>query len=116
LVIIIWAEGMLGAVELPGILGNSLSYARIAAVGIAGVALAEVINESFMPGPEKGLMLLIIFPLFMVLHVLNTGLAMVESIVQGGRLNLVEFYGKFFHGGGKAFVPFSVERFKNEVK
>ena len=116
LVIIIWAEGMLGAVELPGILGNSLSYARIAAVGIAGVALAEVINESFMPGPEKGLMLLIILPLFLVLHVLNAGLTMVESIVQGGRLNLVEFYGKFFQGGGKAFMPFSVERFKNEVK
>lgn len=112
LVIIIWAEGMLGAVELPGILGNSLSYARIAAVGIAGVALAEVINESFLPGPEQGLMLLAILPLFLVLHVLNTGLAMVESIVQGGRLNLVEFYGKFFHGGGKAFVPFSVEKFK----
>jgi len=116
LVIILWAEGLMGAVELPGILGNSLSYARIAAVGIAGVALAEVINESFMPGPEKGMMLLIILPLFLVLHVLNAGLTMVESIVQGGRLNLVEFYGKFFHGGGKAFVPFSVERFKNEVK
>ena len=116
LVVIIWAEGMLGAVELPGILGNSLSYARIAAVGIAGVALAEVINESFMPGPEQGIMLLIVLPVFLLLHVLNTGLAMVESIVQGGRLNLVEFYGKFFQGGGKAFVPFSVERFKNEVK
>lgn len=112
LAVILWAEGMLGAVELPGILGNSLSYARIAAVGIAGVALAEVINESFMPGPGQGLMLLIIIPLFLVLHVLNTGLAMVESIVQGGRLNLVEFYSKFFHGGGKAFMPFSVEKYK----
>ncbi len=116
LVIILWAEGMMGAVELPGILGNSLSYARIAAVGIAGVALAEVINESFRPGPEQGIMILIVLPLFLILHVLNAGLAMVESIVQGGRLNLVEFYGKFFQGGGKAFVPFSVERFKNEVK
>jgi V/A-type H+-transporting ATPase subunit I len=112
LVIILWAEGMMGAVELPAILGNSLSYARIAAVGIAGVALAEVINESFLPGPEQGLMLLIVLPVFLVLHVLNAGLAMVESIVQGGRLNLVEFYGKFFHGGGKAFAPFSVEKFK----
>ncbi|MDD5096487.1 MAG: V-type ATPase 116kDa subunit family protein [Candidatus ainarchaeum sp.] len=112
LVVILWAEGMMGAVELPAILGNSLSYARIAAVGIAGVALAEVINESFLPGPEQGLMLLIILPVFVVLHVLNAGLAMVESIVQGGRLNLVEFYGKFFHGGGRAFAPFSVEKFK----
>ncbi|MFA5412560.1 MAG: V-type ATPase 116kDa subunit family protein [Candidatus Micrarchaeia archaeon] len=112
LAVILWAEGMMGAVELPAILGNSLSYARIAAVGIAGVALAEVINESFLPGPEQGLMLLIVLPVFLVLHVLNAGLAMVESIVQGGRLNLVEFYGKFFHGGGKAFAPFSVEKFK----
>lgn len=112
LVVILYTEGMIGAVELPGILGNALSYARIAAVGIAGVALAEVINESFIPEPTQGLMVLLILPLFIVLHTLNTGLAMVESIVQGGRLNLVEFYSKFFHGGGKAFTPFSVQKYK----
>jgi len=33
---------------------------------------------------------------------------MFECIVQGGRLNLVEFFGKFYHGGGKAFAPFSM--------
>ncbi len=112
LAVILYAEGMLGAVELPGILGNALSYARIAAVGIAGVALAEVINESFIPDPAQGLLVLLILPLFIMLHTLNTVLAMVESIVQGGRLNLVEFYSKFFHGGGKAFTPFSVRKYK----
>ena len=113
-VAIAYTEGMMGIIELPGILGNALSYARIAAVGLAGVMLAELINHSFIPKPEQGLVILLMLPLLLILHVLNTGLAMVECIVQGGRLNLIEFYTKFFHGGGKPFAPFSVQ--KGEIK
>jgi V/A-type H+-transporting ATPase subunit I len=113
LVLMVWGEGMMGAVELPGVLGNALSYARIAAVGLAGVVLAELINETLIPDPAQGILLaLVLLPILILLHILNTGLAMVEGIVQGGRLNLVEFYSKFFHGGGKAFAPFSVSKYK----
>jgi len=112
LAVMIWAEGMMGAIELPGVLGNCLSYTRIAAVGIAGVVLAELINDTFVPAPEQGLMAFVFLPILITLHILNTGLAMVEGILQGGRLNLVEFYSKFFRGGGKAFVPFSVQKYR----
>ncbi|MCP4647889.1 MAG: hypothetical protein GY852_09200 [bacterium] len=103
-------EGPIGLMEIPGLLGNVLSYARIAAVGLVGVLLAELINDSFIPNPEQGIVFAIIMlPLLILFHVMNIGLAMVECIVQGGRLNLVEFYGKFFHGGGKEFTPFAID-------
>jgi V/A-type H+-transporting ATPase subunit I len=100
-------EGPIGLIELPGLIGNVLSYARIAAVGLVGVLLAELINEMFIPTPEAGLFYAIIMiPILLLFHVLNIGLAMVECLVQGGRLNLVEFYSKFFKGGGREFTPF----------
>lgn len=101
-------EGVAGMFEIPGVLGNILSYARIAAVGVAGVVLAELINKFFVPSWEAGPLNLIILPLFICLHFSNAVLAMFESLVQGGRLNLVEFSSKFFEGGGRAFNPFAV--------
>ena len=102
-------EGPLGLMEIPSLLGNILSYARIAAVGLVGVLLAELINDTFIPTPEQGLVFAVfMLPLLVLLHLANMGLAMVECIIQGGRLNLVEFYGKFFHGGGKEFAPFMI--------
>ena len=102
-------EGALGLMEIPTLLGNILSYARIAAVGLVGVLLAELINDTFIPTPEQGIVFaLLMLPLLALLHLANMGLAMVECIIQGGRLNLVEFYGKFFHGGGKEFAPFMI--------
>lgn len=112
-------EGLPGIFEIPGIAANVFSYARIAAAGVAGVIIAEIINKIFLPTPGS----LILFPIFILLHIINAALAMFESIVQGGRLNMVEFYSKFFQGGGKAFSPFRIadagegsEDNKHEVK
>jgi V/A-type H+-transporting ATPase subunit I len=105
--VVAFTEGPIGLIELPGLVGNVLSYARIAAVGLVGVLLAELINDAFIPLPDQGLFYAILMvPILLLFHVLNIGLAMVECLVQGGRLNLVEFYSKFFHGGGKEFTPF----------
>ncbi len=105
-VAVIVLEGLPGLFEIPGITANVLSYARIGAAGVVGVIIAEIINTSLLPTPERSI---IMFPIFILLHILNAALAMFESIVQGGRLNLVEFYSKFFQGGGKAFEPFRMD-------
>jgi V/A-type H+-transporting ATPase subunit I len=104
----VWGEGLMGLFEVPGVVSNVLSYVRIAGVGVVGVVLAEIINEFLAPSPSLGVLNLIIFPLFIVFHFANAFLAMFESLVQVGRLNLVEFYSKFYHGGGKPFKPFSL--------
>ncbi len=108
--VLVYIEGAVGALELPGLVGNVLSYARIAAVGVAGVVLAEIINDFFLPVPEAGLMALLLFPLLIILHFVNTFIAMFESIIQVGRLNIIEFRSKFLEGGGVLFSPFALKK------
>ncbi|VVC03170.1 V-type ATPase 116kDa subunit family protein [Candidatus Bilamarchaeum dharawalense] len=101
-------EGIIGIIEVPGFTGNILSYSRIAAVGIAGVVIAELLNEFLRPLPTQGLLAIIMVPVFLVLHILNCFVAMFEALIQGGRLNIVEFRSKFLHGGGDVFIPFAL--------
>jgi V/A-type H+-transporting ATPase subunit I len=103
-------EGITGLLELPGLVGNILSYARIAAIGVAGVALAELINQYFAPNPAMGLFIIVAIPLFLALHFANMVLAIFEALIQGGRLNIIEFRYKFLHGGGREFAPFSLTK------
>jgi V/A-type H+/Na+-transporting ATPase subunit I len=107
-VVLILTEGILGLIEIPGLVGNILSYSRIAAVGIAGVVIAELLNEFMVPLPEQGLLALVFLPIFVIFHLLNCFVAMFESLIQGGRLNIVEFRSKFMHGGGDIFIPFAL--------
>lgn len=114
--ILAWAEGPLGLVEVPGLASNIMSYTRIAAVGVAGVILAEAINSMVSPNPNllsspAGILTFILIALFYVLaHVFNTVVAMFEGLIHGARLNVVEFFGKFFHGGGTPFRPLAERR------
>ena len=108
-----WAEGPLGLVEIPGLASNIMSYARIAAVGVAGVILAEAINTLISPNPKlldspAGILMFILIAIaYALAHAFNTFVAMFEGIIHGARLNVVEFFGKFFHGGGVPFAPLS---------
>ncbi|MDO8339257.1 MAG: V-type ATPase 116kDa subunit family protein [Candidatus Burarchaeum sp.] len=111
LIPIVMAEGPLGLIEIPSLAGNILSYARVMAVGLAGVVVVEeIINKMVVPDPASGLMFLIILPIYMVLQVLHVVIDMFEALVQGARLNLIEFFSKFYKGGGVPFEPFKVER------
>ena len=104
-----FTEGVMGILELPGFAGNVLSYARIAAIGVVGVILAEIINEFLVPLPQQGIIALILLPIFIALHAANTFIAMFEALIQGGRLNIIEFKLKFMKGGGRVFKPFAIQ-------
>ena len=108
--LIVKVEGIVGLIEIPSVAGNILSYARIMAVGLSGVVIAEILNELVFPSPDQGLFLLVTLPLFIFGHAFNVGLAMFECFIQGARLNYVEFFSKFYEGGGMEFSPFKVNR------
>jgi V/A-type H+-transporting ATPase subunit I len=111
---LIMTEGIMGAIEIPGLLGNVMSYLRIAAVGVGGVIIAEAINELLMPkldfSPVGFVLFIITAALYIMMHFAACLLAMFEALVHGARLNVVEFFGKFYRGGGTGFAPFSVKR------
>jgi V/A-type H+-transporting ATPase subunit I len=92
---------IMGPLEFVGALGNVLSYLRVGAVGLASTYLALVANQLGALGP-------IWFGLFVALffHVLNLALASFSPMIQALRLHYVEFFSKFYEGGGQPFRPF----------
>ena len=46
---------------------------------------------------------------FVVGHTLNIAINLLGAYVHTNRLEYVEFFGKFFEGGGEPFTPFAVE-------
>jgi V/A-type H+-transporting ATPase subunit I len=107
LILIIYGAGALGPLEIMSSVGNILSYSRLMAIGLASVILAFVANKL---GQEMGILAVGIF-VAVLLHALNIVLAMFSPSIHSVRLHLVEFFSKFYEGGGVVYKPF-----KREIK
>ena len=76
------------------------------ALGLATGVIASVFNQmGAMPGNNPLGVIIFIFA-FVVGHTLNIGINVLGAYVHTNRLQFVEFFGKFFEGGGKEFHPF----------
>ena len=99
------------AAEVTNLISHPLSYARLMGFGLASVVIAFLIDKAFTPNPALGIPLFILYlAIFSVLHFMNMIVSMFEGAVQGARLNFVEFFTKFYEGGGVRFNPFSAKR------
>jgi V/A-type H+-transporting ATPase subunit I len=105
-------EGGLALMEVLGALANILSYTRIAAIGVAKAAMAFAFNILLIPLVVSGNAgYVIVGWVFLVLcHMLVFILGGLSSGIQALRLNLVEFFMKFYKGGGIKFNPFGKVR------
>jgi V/A-type H+-transporting ATPase subunit I len=94
--------GLAGPLEVMGVVGNVLSYARLMAIGLASVMLALVANR--LGGLFENVLIgIAIAALF---HALNFTLGYFDASVQGLRLQYVEFFSKFVEPGGVRYEPF----------
>ncbi len=99
------------ATEVVNLITHPLSYARLMGFGLASVIIALLINMSFTPNLNQGIIVFVIYAvIFIALHFLNMSLSIFEGLVQGVRLNFVEFFSKFYMGNGVLFKPFSYKR------
>ncbi|GHU62371.1 V-type ATP synthase subunit I [Clostridia bacterium] len=102
------AKGMYQLYGISSYVGDLVSYTRLMALGISGGSIASAFNllVGFMPPVIRfslGILLII------VLHGINLFLSLLSAYVHGARLQYVEFFGKFYQGGGRAFRPFKAE-------
>lgn len=95
-------EGPMALLEALLSLGNVLSYARLAALGLASVMLAEVANGMPAALPGGGGVALAI-----MLHAVNFTLGVVSPGIAALRLQVVEFFEKFYCEGGRPYRPFA---------
>ncbi len=102
-------EGATALFEIPGLLSNVFSYLRIMALGVSGAIIALILNKildaiSFAT-PVDIITSLLLLALFVLGHIGSIALALFESMIQSMRLQYVEFFSKFFEGGGIPFAP-----------
>lgn len=109
----------LGAYDLYNITGwlsDVLSYSRLLALGLATGVIASVINQMGSMVPSNVIGVIIFAVIFVVGHALNLAINLLGAYVHTNRLQFVEFFGKFYEGGGQPFNPFKENTKYTDVK
>jgi V/A-type H+-transporting ATPase subunit I len=105
-------KSLLKFYSITGYFSDVLSYARLLALGLASAAIAVAING--IAGMVKGLPFYTGYVAAVVVlilgHAFNLAVNVLGAFVHSARLQYLEFFNKFFTGGGREFRPFRSER------
>ncbi len=93
---------------LAGWLSDILSYSRLLALGLATGVIASVFNSLGTMVGANAVGLVVFILVFLIGQTLNMGINLLGAYVHSNRLAYVEFFGKFYEGGGRKFQPFGV--------
>ncbi|MBD3181228.1 hypothetical protein GF312_02980 [Candidatus Poribacteria bacterium] len=95
--------------KLTGTAGDILSYLRLFALGLATGIIASVINTmaGMMWGSAIGKVVAI--GILIGGHIFNLVINALGGFIHTARLQFVEFFTKFYEGGGEEFRPFRKE-------
>jgi len=111
LAVIFYSRGPMGFFALTGFLGDWLSYVRILALALATAGIAMTVNILAQLIADISPYLIILAALvFIVGQLFNLIIQSLGGMIHSIRLQYIEFFSKFFVGGGREFIPFGMER------
>lgn len=97
-------QGVFSIFDVTGYIGDVISYTRLTALGVASANIAMAFNLVIGLLPPLARFTIGVL-IFVALHVFNMFIGMISGYVHTLRLNYVEFFGKFYTGGGREFQP-----------
>ncbi|MGA1876437.1 MAG: V-type ATP synthase subunit I, partial [bacterium] len=102
-----------GLLALYGIIGyyaDMLSYSRLLALGLATGVIANVVNQmAFLTAKVPYVGIVMAATILLGGHIFNIVINLLGAFVHTSRLQFIEFFTKFFEGGGKPFIPFAMQ-------
>lgn len=98
-------SGISSLTDITSWLSDILSYSRILALALSTSVIAMVVNILAMLIGYKGITAILFVVILIFGHVLDLALSVLSSYVHTIRLQYVEFFGKFYEGGGRPFEP-----------
>lgn len=111
-ILLVLGEGPTALLELPTIFSNLLSYTRLVAIGLSSVGIALAGNRVFALALDSGKPFAVVLGAFFLvfMHLVNVGLGVIGPALHSLRLHYVEFFTKFYEGGGLPYTPFGANR------
>lgn len=104
-------KGITSLYDITSYFADVLSYSRIMALCLSTGVIAQVVNLlGQIAGPIPAVFIGLIG------HTINIANSALGSYVHTSRLQYVEFFGKFYEGGGKPFTPFMCKTKYTEIK
>ena len=97
--------GLYGLYGISSYIGDLVSYSRLMAIGLAGGFIAAAFNMLIRMIPSPFNIIFGVF-IFVFAQIFNLLLSALGAFVHSARLQYVEYFSKFYEGGGKAFKVF----------
>lgn len=110
------ASGIYEVYNLSGYVGDLVSYTRIAALALSGAYIAYSFNIMAELLTQNIIGWIFAAVVFILGAALNIGLSLLGAYVHTCRLQYVEYFGKFYNGGGIPFTAFSLKNKFTNIK
>ncbi len=108
-------SGVLSLYNITSYLSDVLSYSRLLALGLATGVVSSVVSILGSMGGRNIFGILLFVVVLLIGHVFNFAINALGAFVHAARLQYVEFFGKFYEGGGEPFNPLAKKTKYNKI-